>query len=176
MPARRHPSCAAELSPLLFSSNLNLAAKKVLTRIRQTLPKPVAQQRIPFQRSKQSCVQPDRSVDVFPAEPEQRPDTLADLFVGRHQFSEVAHLHTSAPSSMSSVNTPSQKAISTTFASSSAKRSLRRRRKSQKLRFQMSVNTLRNCSFGCVNNPCLKRANGPSFIVHRSHRRLHAML
>jgi hypothetical protein len=29
---------------------------------------------------------------VFAAQPEQWPDTLADLFVGRHQLSEVAQM------------------------------------------------------------------------------------
>jgi hypothetical protein len=40
---------------------------------------------------RKSCIQPDRSVDVFPAEAEQRPDALADLLVGRHQVGKVAH-------------------------------------------------------------------------------------
>ena len=36
-------------------------------------------------------VQPDRTVDVFAAQPEQRPNAVADLFVGRHQLIKIAH-------------------------------------------------------------------------------------
>ena len=51
----------------------------------------VGRHRIPFERSQQRYLQPDRSVDVFGAEPKLWPDTVLGLLAAQHQLGEVAH-------------------------------------------------------------------------------------
>ena len=53
---------------------------------------PLLQKRIAFQRADQHVVQLLCTLDVLAAQPQQRPHAGADLFVGRHQSGEVAHL------------------------------------------------------------------------------------
>ena len=50
------------------------------------------QQWIALQRTDQRVIQLLRPLDVLAAQPEQRPDTVVNLRVGRHQIGEVPHL------------------------------------------------------------------------------------
>jgi hypothetical protein len=53
---------------------------------------PLRQQRVALQRTDQRIVQLLRSADRLTAQLQQRPDTVVDLLVVRHQIGEVTHL------------------------------------------------------------------------------------
>jgi len=53
---------------------------------------PLPQQRIMFERANECSIQALPSLDMFAAKPEQRSDAVADLLVGRNEFTEIAHL------------------------------------------------------------------------------------